>query len=54
MTAEEIRIASKEDVSFIINSDAHRSDKVGDFELALERALDAGLDYRRIVNIEKI
>lgn len=54
MTVEEIRIASKEDVSFIINSDAHRSDKVGDFELALERALDAGLDYRRIVNIEKI
>ncbi len=54
MTAEEISIASKENVSFIINSDAHRPEKVGDFQLALDRAFEAGISADRIVNIKKI
>lgn len=54
LTVEEIKIAMKEDVQFVISSDAHRSDRVGTFDRGLDRAVEAGLDLSRIVNIEKI
>lgn len=54
MTVEEIKIAASYDVKFIIGSDAHIPSKVGSFEGPLRRALEAGLDPSRIVNIEKI
>ena len=54
LTEEEIRIAAEvEDVKFIISSDAHSPARVGDFVSGLERAIDAGLDIRRIVNIRE-
>ena len=40
-------------VNFIISSDAHTPDRVGDFKAGIERAEEAGLDLSRIVNIEK-
>ena len=48
-------IAAKYDVQFVIGSDAHHHvpEKVGSFEGPLARALEAGLDPARIVNIEK-
>ena len=52
MTEEEIKIAAEvEGVKFIINSDAHSPRRVGDFESGLERAINAGVDIKRIVNI---
>lgn len=54
LTVEEIRIAARYDVAFIIGSDAHVPEKVGSYEASLARALEAGLDPARIVNIEKI
>ena len=53
LTIEEIRIAAKYDVQFVIGSDAHVPEKVGSFEGPLARALEAGLEPARIVNIEK-
>ena len=53
LTVEEIKIAMKEDVMFIISSDAHSPERVGSFEGGLSRAVEAGLDLDRIVNIEK-
>lgn len=53
LTTEEIMIAMKEDVKFVISSDAHTPDRVGSYLKGLERALKAGLDPERIVNIEK-
>ena len=55
MTVEEIREAAQvEDVKFIISSDAHSPERVGDFASGLERAFEAGIDISRIVNIEEI
>ena len=54
LTIDEIKLAAKYDVKFVIGSDAHISSKVGSFEEPLKRALQAGLDPQRIVNIEKI
>lgn len=54
LTTEEIEIAAKEDVRFIISSDAHVPDRVGIYEGGLMRAFKAGLDPKRIVNIERI
>ena len=51
LTVEGIREAARHNVKFIIGSDAHRPEDVGTFEPQLERALEAGLDIRRIVNI---
>ena len=53
LTEEEIRIAARCDVKFIIGSDAHVPQAVGTFQGSLARALAAGLDPARIVNIEK-
>ena len=53
LTVDEIKIAAKFDVSFVIGSDAHVPEKVGSFEEPLRRALEAGLDIERIVNIER-
>jgi putative hydrolase len=51
LTAEEIRMAAPFDVRFVISSDAHIPGNVGRFEPQLMRALEAGLDPERIVNI---
>lgn len=54
LTVSEIETAMKYDVKFIIGSDAHVPEVVGSFRGSLARALQAGLDPERIVNIEKI
>jgi putative hydrolase len=52
LTADEIKVAMQvEGLNFIISSDAHSPDAVGKYKEALQRALDAGLDISRIVNI---
>ena len=53
LTKEESEIAANYDVKFAISSDAHVPDKVGTYVAGVERALEAGLDLERIVNIEK-
>ncbi len=54
LTVKELEIAMKEDVRFIISSDAHKPERVGTFEGGLKRALAAGLDPERIVNIAAV
>ncbi len=54
LTTEGIRLAATTDASFALSSDAHRPDRVGGFEKGLGRAMEAGLDPERIVNIERI
>ena len=51
LSVEEIKIAAKFDVKFVISSDAHVPENVGLYKPQLLRALDAGLDPERIVNI---
>ena len=51
LKVDEIKIAAAYDVKFIIGSDAHIPSRVGSFEGPLRRALEAGLDPARIVNI---
>lgn len=53
LTTEEIRKAAKYDVEFIISSDAHSPGRVGSFAGGIDRALEAGLDLSRVVNIRK-
>lgn len=54
LTVDEIKTTAAFDVKFIIGSDAHIPSKVGSFEGPLARALEAGLDPARIVNIKEI
>lgn len=54
LTVESIRIAAKEDVQFILSSDAHVPQRVGGYEGGLQRAMEAGLDLDRIVNLERL
>lgn len=51
LTVDEIRIAAQYDVKFIIDSDAHKPQHVGNFQDGVVRALEAGLDISRIVNV---
>lgn len=54
LTEEEIKIAAEvEDVKFIISSDAHTPDRIGDCREGILRALRAGVDLSRIVNIRE-
>ncbi|MDR7871232.1 MAG: PHP domain-containing protein [Tissierellaceae bacterium] len=52
LSIESIEIALKEDVEFVINSDAHRPEDVGNVEESLRRANAANLPMKRIRNIE--
>ena len=51
LTVDEIKIAETYDVKFIIDSDAHLTERVGDYKSGLDKAAAAGLDFSRIVNI---
>lgn len=53
LTVEGIRQAAKYDVTFIIGSDAHIPGDVGHYDEALGRAIEAGLDLSRIVNLRQ-
>ncbi|MDD2218328.1 MAG: PHP domain-containing protein [Eubacteriales bacterium] len=54
LSEEGIRIAKKYDIKFVINSDAHSTEKIGDMGTGLERALAAGLDMSRVINVERV
>jgi len=51
LNVEEIKIAMKYNGNFVINSDAHCIEAVGDMRNAIEIATAAGLPLERIVNI---
>ena len=54
LTTEEIAVAMQvEGLNFVISSDAHTPETVGSYKTALQRALDAGLEISRIVNIRR-
>lgn len=52
LNAEEIKIASKYNVKFVINSDSHIKDNIGSYENGLKAAIEANLDLKRIINLE--
>lgn len=54
LTTEEIKIAMTENVLFIIGSDAHHISEIGQYDDAINRAMEAGLTAERIVNAENM
>lgn len=53
LTEDEIRKTMKFEVSYVIDSDAHTPEEVGNYEEGLQRALRAGLPVSRIVNLKE-
>lgn len=51
LTAEALAEAAKQDVTFVIGSDAHRPERVGGFQKALERIAASGIDKKRVINL---
>lgn len=54
LSETDIEKAANQGVKFVLSSDAHSPDKVGNIERALEKALNAGLTEEQIINLEKI
>lgn len=55
LTCEELKlVAANPDVKFIISSDAHTPGRVADFKDGVRRAVEAGVDLKRIVNIREV
>ncbi|MBQ8589794.1 MAG: PHP domain-containing protein [Firmicutes bacterium] len=54
LTVENLKLAAKFDVKFVIGSDAHKPERVGCFEEGLKRLLEAGVDPERVVNLERM
>ena len=54
LSVEGLRIAMDYDVKFIMSSDAHKPEDVGNVELAWKRVEETGLDPRRIVNYREL
>jgi len=50
MTVEYVKIALEEGVNFVISSDAHTPERVGDFEKGIQIAKSAGVPPHRIIN----
>lgn len=53
MTVDYLKVAAKHGVKFVINSDAHKPEDVGNFGNAIELAELAGLDSNNIINAIK-
>lgn len=53
LTVEEIKEALETDVIFIVGSDAHDPERVGEFTASIKRCLDAGVPVSRIMNAEE-
>lgn len=53
LSIEEIKLCEKYDVKYMINSDSHIKDTVGSYEAGLKRAIAAGLNLEKIVNLEQ-
>jgi DNA invertase Pin-like site-specific DNA recombinase len=51
LTVEGIKEAARTDVSFVIGSDAHTPDRIGDCQGAVSRIKAAGLDFERVTNL---
>lgn len=51
---DELSVAASEDCEFILDSDAHHPDRVGDVSAALERADKIGIPHERIANIGRL
>lgn len=52
LSTEDLRTMTLADVYFVICSDAHAPDRVGDFVSGVNLCLDAGIDMSRIVNLK--
>lgn len=52
LTVEDAKIACEVGADFIINSDAHRPEDVGNFTRAIDIATKAGIPLNRIKNVE--
>lgn len=52
LSVGELRIAMNENVKFVISSDAHCKEDVGNVQQAIDRAFEAGVDKKQIINIE--
>lgn len=53
LTVEYIKVAMKEGAKFVINSDAHTPEDIGNVEKGINRAIQAGLSVERIINAEE-
>ena len=51
LTVEGIREAARTDASFVISSDAHTPERIGDCRGAVDRIRAAELDFERVVNL---
>lgn len=50
--ADDLRIYKEYEVSFVIDSDAHKPENVGRYAESLALAVEAGIEISRIVNVE--
>lgn len=53
LTVENIIKAAKHDVKFVLGSDAHHPNRVGDVKDSIRRVMEAKLDIDRIINIRE-
>lgn len=53
LSIDEIKLCEKYDVKYMINSDSHIKHTVGSYEAGLKRAIAAGLNLEKIVNLEQ-
>jgi len=51
LTVEGIKEAARTDALFVISSDAHTPERIGDCQGAVKRIKAAGLEYERVVNL---
>lgn len=53
LTVEYIKVAMKEGVKFVVSSDAHKPEDVGNVKAGLDRAIAAGLQAEQILNAKE-
>jgi len=54
LSVESLKLIKDIDVSYYINSDAHRPEDVGSVDAGIQKAIDAKVDFKRIKNIIEV
>ena len=53
LSADDLKTMALSDCKFVINSDAHKPDRVGDMLSGVKLVIEAGIDLSRVINLKE-
>ncbi|QSX05314.1 PHP domain-containing protein [Sedimentibacter sp. zth1] len=52
LSTEELKVCKLYDIKYIINSDSHSIDTIGDYKSGIDRAVESNINLKEVINLE--